>query len=222
MRLDVKFKIDELDCAIKDANMNSAAGIDGLSTKFISKFWTIFRVPLFKYANCCFRKGSLTDTFKSATIRLIPKKGDVRNIKNWRPISLLSNLYKILSRALNNRLLTTTDRVTSPVQKGFTKSRYLQEVLINVLQFIGNCENAGVSAFVLSIDYAKAFDTLSINFMKECYKFFGFGDNFINMLVTVGNMRTASIILDDGSYSKQFNLECGRPQGENLSPVSTT
>ena len=38
MRLDVKFKIDELDCAIKDANMNSAAGIDGLSTKFISKF----------------------------------------------------------------------------------------------------------------------------------------------------------------------------------------
>ena len=218
MRLDVKFKIDELDCAIKDANMNSAAGIDGLSTKFISKFWTFFRVPLFKYANCCFRKGSLTDTFKSATIRLIPKKGDVRNIKNWRPISLLSNLYKILSRALNNRLLTTTDRVTSRAQKGFTKSRYLQEVLINVLQFIGNCENAGVSAFVLSIDYAKAFDTLSINFMKECYKFFGFGDTFINMLVTVGNMRTASIILDDGSYSKQFNLECGRPQGENLSP----
>ena len=104
------------------------------------------------------------------------------------------------------------------MQKGFTKSRYLQEVLINVLQFIGNCESACISAFVLSIDYAKAFDTLSINFMKECYKFFGFGDIFINMLVTVGNMQTASIILDDGSYSKPFNLECGRPQGENLSP----
>ena len=217
-KLEEEFSISELDCAIKDANMNSAAGIDGLSTKFIAKFWNIFRVPLFKYANCCFRKGILTNTFKSATIRLIPKKGNVTQIKNWRPISLLSNLYKVLSRAINNRLLTTTDRVTSRAQKGFTKSRYLQEVLINVMEFIGNCDAAGVNAFVLSIDYAKAFDTLSIKFMTECYKFFGFGNYFINMLETVGNSRTASIILDDGSYSEQFILETGRPQGENLSP----
>ena len=39
IRLDDKFKIEELDCAIKDANMNSPTGIDGLSTKFISNFW---------------------------------------------------------------------------------------------------------------------------------------------------------------------------------------
>ena len=54
--------------------------------------------------------------------------------------------------------------------------------------------------------------------MSECYKFFGFGSYFINMLETVGNNRTASIILDDGTYSDAFNLETGRPQGENLSP----
>ena len=130
----------------------------------------------------------------------------------------MSNLYKILSRSLNNRLLTTTDRITSRAQKGFTKSRYLQEVLINVVEFISNCDAAGIPGCVLSIDYAKAFDMLSINFMKECYKFFGFGDNFINMLETVGKNRTASIILDDGTLSPSFKLETGRPQGENLSP----
>ena len=54
--------------------------------------------------------------------------------------------------------------------------------------------------------------------MSECYKFFGFGDYFINMLETVGKNRTATIILDDGSYSQSINLESGRPQGENLSP----
>ena len=217
-KLESSFAINELDDAIKKANMNSAAGIDGLSTRFISKFWKYFRVPLFKYATCCFRKGTLTSTFKSATIRLIPKKGENTSIKNWRPISLLSNLYKVLSRAINNRLLTTTDRILSRAQKGFTKSRYLQEVLINVIEFIGHCNSSNVSAFVLSIDYAKAFDTLSVNFMRECYKFFGFGDYFINMLETVGKNRTASIILDDGSYSSLIDLETGRPQGENLSP----
>ena len=54
--------------------------------------------------------------------------------------------------------------------------------------------------------------------MSECYKFFGFGSYFINMLETVGNNRNASIILYDGTYSDAFNLETGRPQGENLSP----
>ena len=52
----------------------------------------------------------------------------------------------------------------------------------------------------------KHLNTFSINFMKECYKFFGFGDNFINMLETVGKNHTASIILDDGTV-EEGNLE---------------
>jgi Reverse transcriptase (RNA-dependent DNA polymerase) len=65
------------------------------------------------YSLCCFRKGSLTHSFRSACIRLIPKKGSPKKIGNWRPISLLSNLYKILSRALNNRLKIVLDRMTN-------------------------------------------------------------------------------------------------------------
>ena len=65
---------------------------------------------------------------------------------------------------------------------------------------------------------AKAFDTLSHGFLSECYKFFGLGDHFINMIETVGRNRTASIILDSGELSPAFNLETGRPQGEILSP----
>ena len=51
-----------------------------------------------------------------------------------------------------------------------------------MIELISNCDAAGTEGLVLSIDYSKAFDTLSINFMKECYKFFGFGDYFIIML----------------------------------------
>ena len=71
-------------------------------------------------------------------------------------------------------------------------------------------------ALVISIDYAKAFDTVSIKFMSECYRFFGFGPRFINMLETVGSNRRASILLDDCKLSRTFDLETGRPQGDNL------
>ena len=72
----------------------------------------------------------------------------------------MSNLYKVLSRALNNRLKTTTDRITSRAQKGFTSSRCLQEVLINVIGFIGRCNAEKNDVVIISIDYAKALHLL--------------------------------------------------------------
>ena len=217
-KLDTPFSLTELDKAAKEANVKSAPGPDGLSTKFILKFWHYLRTPLFKYALCCFEKGHLFGSFKTACVRLIPKKGDLSKLKNWRPISLLSNLYKIISRALNNRLSTVMDKITSRAQKGFTSSRFLQEVLINVIECIANCKVNKTNAAIVAIDMAKAFDTLSHGFLSECYKFFGLGDYFINMIETVGRNRTASIILDSGELSPAFNLETGRPQGEILSP----
>jgi hypothetical protein len=126
--LEEELSIEELDSSLDGANLQSAAGIDGISTKFIKRFWFIFRYPLYRYARVAFRKGALTQSFKSAIIKLIPKKGSAKDIKKWRPISLLSCMYKIISRAVNNRLQSVVNRFTSRAQKGFTKHRYIQEV----------------------------------------------------------------------------------------------
>jgi len=216
--LESEISLEELDAALKEANKKSAPGLDGLSLRFIEKFWNIFRVPLHKYALCCFGKGSLSDTFRSAVVRLIPKKGDTSNLKNWRPISLLSNMYKLISRVLNNRLTTVMSKITSRAQKGFTDSRYLQEVLINVIEVIGHCGRQQQDGLLVAVDMAKAFDTLSHGYLLECYKFFNFGTNFTNMLETVGSNRRACIKMEDDSLSPYFPLETGRPQGEILSP----
>ena len=136
LKLEEDLSISELDAAIEGSNKNSAAGLDGLSTKFIQRYWNFFRKPLHKYAHTVFRKGTLTVSFRSSIIKLIPKKGDARDIKKWRPISLLGCLYKIISRAVNNRLKLVINRFTSRAQKGFTNHRYIQEVLINVAEKI--------------------------------------------------------------------------------------
>ena len=134
--LESPLTLAELDKGLAESNKKSAPGPDGLSANFVQKFWKFLRVPLWRYALCSFERGELSPTFRTASVRLIPKKGDISKISNWRPISLLSNLYKVLSRALNNRLKTTIDRITSRAQKGFT-TRYLQEVLINLIENIG-------------------------------------------------------------------------------------
>jgi hypothetical protein len=170
--LDRPLSIDELDKSIDKANMKSAPGIDGMSNIFIKEFWSYIRIPLFNYCNTCYTKGTLTSNFKSAAIKLIPKKGDVSSLKNWRPISLLSNLYKLISRAINNRLNKIVNRICSRSQKGFNNRRYTQECLINVIESIRYCNNNNVNGAIVAVDMAKAFDTLSHGYIRDVFRFF--------------------------------------------------
>jgi Reverse transcriptase (RNA-dependent DNA polymerase) len=123
--LEDDLSIDELDSSVSDCKVMSAGGMDGFNNSFIKKFWQFFRKPLHKYALTCFRKKALTTSFRTACIKLIPKKGDQTSIRNWQPISLLNCFYKVISRAINNRLKTFNDKITSRAQKGFTSSRQL-------------------------------------------------------------------------------------------------
>ncbi len=71
----------------------------------------------------------------------------------------------------------------------------------------------------MSIDQAKAFDSVSHKYMSQVYKFFGLGPQFINALETLVNNRTACISFEDGSHSKPIELGRGRAQGNTSSPI---
>jgi hypothetical protein len=139
-RLDREVHITELDLAIKQANKKSAPGLDGFNNTFINAYWNLFRKPLLGYLKCCLDKGQLTENFKTAKIRLIPKKGDLTKIGNWRPISLLGCFYKILSRVYTNRLKHVMDKITAIGQKGYSKTKVCQETLIPIVEAIKKCK----------------------------------------------------------------------------------
>ena len=81
--LDRNLTIEELDQSIKQVKTKSTPGADGFSNKFIQEFWDIYRVPLFKMIVKCYDNNKLTNTFKTANIKLIPKKGNLKLLKNW-------------------------------------------------------------------------------------------------------------------------------------------
>jgi exonuclease III len=218
--LDSPLTLAELDISVKKGKLRSAPGADGFSNRLIQKCWPYLRQPFFKYANFCYDTGILTHNFRSANIRLIPKKGDPQQLSNWRPISLLSNFYKILSRAINNRLSKFINRICSRGQKGYNTHRYAQEVLINVWEQIKYCRENNIKGAVVSIDMAKAFDTLSHQYLTKVYKFFNLGPNIIKWLLLLGNEREACISLDNKKNSRHFRLGRGRPQGDNISPTT--
>jgi Reverse transcriptase (RNA-dependent DNA polymerase) len=217
--LDSDLSLIELDKAAQEGDIRTAAGADGVSNAFVKKFWSFFRVPLLNNINHCFRLNCLTDNFRTTNIRLIPKKGNSKSIKNWRPISLLSCFYKVVSQAVNNRLKKFSYKFTSRAQKGFTPSRQLHEVLINIVETMSYCRSENISAALVTLDQAKAFDTILHGYVRETFKFFGVGNKFLDMLDTLGTNRSAQIILDNNKLSRPFNLGTGRPQGDCTSPI---
>ncbi len=139
--LESPLTLHELEKSINSANMKSAPGSNGISNRFIKKFWEFFKRPLLKCANYSFETGRLSDSFRTADIKLIPKKGsDLSKIKNWRPISLLNCFYKCISRAFASRIKKYMNKLTPCAQKGYANGRYCQEVLMSVLDTIETCK----------------------------------------------------------------------------------
>ncbi len=173
---------------------------------------------MFDYANSCYETGLLTENFRCAKIRLIPKKGDATQLKNWRPTSLLNCFYKLISRVVALRLCTVIDKITKVGQKGFSGSKYCQEVLIGIVDTINHVKFRNKRGVLLSLDIRKAFDSTSHSYLQMVYQFFNFGPNFMRWLNLIGTNRKACIILGNGIYSEFFDLERGNAQGDTTSP----
>ena len=95
---------EEISHAVRGLSKGKTPGSDGLPLEFYVKFWDQLCPILLQLYNFSFDHGFLSTSMQGSVTRLIFKKDDPKNLKNWRPISLLNVDYKILSKALTNRL----------------------------------------------------------------------------------------------------------------------
>ena len=164
-------------------------------------------------------RGEMTEDFRTAKLRLIPKKGDLRAIGNWRSISLLSVFYKIMGGVIANRLKTHISSLTSISQKGFQKKRKITECILNINAIMTAASKRNKNFIVMFLDFSKAFDRVSRPFIKKTLTFYGFGNFFINCIETMLKNRIAYISLPDGKSTNKFAIETGVLQGDTWAPL---
>ncbi len=110
------------------------------------------------------------------------------------------------------------DKITRVSQKGFSSTKYCQEVLIAIIDSINHLKYRKKSGALLTLDIKKAFDSTSHSYLQQVFKFFNFGPNFLGKLNLIGTNRKACIIMENGMYSEFFDLERGNAQGDTTSP----
>ena len=104
--------IKEIGSALKNTKNNKTPGLDGFPSEFLKFFWKNLKFCITDAINFSFDKGCLPLTPRQCIVTCIPKKGKPRDgIKNWRPLSMLSVLYKLAPAAIANRMKPCLDQI---------------------------------------------------------------------------------------------------------------
>lgn len=115
--------IGEAEAAIKNSKEGKAVGTDGITMEMIKAGGITIAKTLCNLYNTCLKLAIFPDEWCTAKlIILYKKKGDRRDLKNYRPLSLLSVLYKLFSKIILNRISSTLDLDLTEHQAGFKRN----------------------------------------------------------------------------------------------------
>ncbi|PKU80044.1 putative mitochondrial protein [Dendrobium catenatum] len=166
-----------------------------------------------------FKGNPIPKFFSSTSIALIPKSNNVNSWNDFRPISLCTVFYKLISKVLVNRLSVLLPKLVSPNQMGFIKGRTIVDNILIAQEF---CQDLDIKTrggnMILKLDIAKAYDNINWSFIYNMLRFFGFDDRFISLSSSCIESPFFSIILN-GKCHGSFKSSHGLRQGDPISPA---
>ena len=210
--------LEEVRTALISAANNKSPGIDGIPYEFYRKFFDVIGTDLIDVYNCIFAEGILSDSQRTAVISLIPKKGDLLNANNWRPISLLNTDYKLLAKVLQIRLSKVMNSLVNEFQTCSIPGRSIHSNMFIVRDIIEYANSDNSSIALLSLDQEKAFDKVDWGFLMKVLRKLDLGDNFIKW-ISILYRNINSRLLIHGGLSDPVQIARGVRQGCPLSPL---
>lgn len=145
---------------------DKSPGADGFTVEFFKFFWADLGEYITRSINDSYNKGEFTNIQKLGIITCIPKPDKNRQfLKNWRPITLLSVIYKIASGCIAEKLKTKLLTIINDDQTGFLKGRFIGENIRIVYDIMSYTEFSDIPGLLMLVDFEKAFDTVSWDFI---------------------------------------------------------
>ncbi|KAL4282967.1 hypothetical protein GQ457_16G007830 [Hibiscus cannabinus] len=173
--IEAPFSEAEIWNAIKCSDGNKAPGPDGFNLDFYKKFWPSLRVKVISFFKE-FYKGKLKDkSVNHSFITLIPKVSCPKKIDDFRPISLVNSLYKILAKVLSKRLDGCLEEVIGVTQFAFLKGKQILDCSFIANEVIDDLKRRKREVVVFKADFRKAYDSVAGFFWILLWSVWGLG-----------------------------------------------
>ena len=164
-----------------------------------------------------FEHNKFVRNLNSTFLVLIPKKENAVDIKDFRPISLVGGLYKVLAKVLANRLKRVVGQVVSTAQNAFVEGRQILDAVLIANEAVDALLKRKEKGLICKLDIEKAYDHLNWNFLLGVMEKMGFGRKWLNWIKWCISTTTFSVLVN-GTPSGFFRSSRGLRQGEPLSP----
>ena len=211
---------EELERAIGKLRSGKAGGESGILPEMVKAvcYEEAFMSSVLKLTEDVWRRGEVPSDWCDAVLIPLPKKGDLSHCDNWRGISLLDVVGKVVVRVLQERLQKLAEDQFPESQCGFRKGRGCTDMIFTVRQLVEKSWEHTTKTFFTFIDLRKAYDSVPREVLWVALKKLGVPDEVVKLIVSFHHRMQANIRLD-GSVSEQFEVSNGLRQGCCMAPV---
>jgi len=216
-RLVKELSLKDISEAIKALPKGKAPGHDGIPIEFFQEFESEIAPTLLLAYSAMLRTGTTSTFINKGTITLIPKSGDRAKLNNWRPITLLGSIYKILAKTLASKLRTELNEIIRPNQIGFVEGRSILDNVFMAQEGLGWAEESNQDLVLLLLDFEKAFDRIEWDFLFKALEKLGFSRTWIHWVSSFYKEGTSAIKIN-GLPGPDFKLQRSVRQGCPLAP----
>ena len=210
----------EVSKLIRNLKNKKASGFDLISNCIVKCSSKIIGPVLVDLFNKCMQVGFFPDTFKTAKVIPIFKKGDHGEVSCYRPISLLPVLGKLYEKIIAVRTIRhfNDHNLFSKHQFGFREGFTTEYAMLDIFEkLLYNLDN-GLSSCAVFLDLAKAFDSVSHSILLQKLSIYGIRDNSLKLFESYLDSRKQFVEIN-GVSSSMETIKFGVPQGSILGPL---
>ncbi|GJR77917.1 RNA-directed DNA polymerase, eukaryota [Tanacetum coccineum] len=215
--LESEISNDEIKKAVWECGSDKAPGPDGFTFGFFRHFWYLIDKEVQDAVRYFFHYNDLPNGCNSSFIALIPKIPDANLVKDFRPISLIGSIYKIIAKILTNRLVGVLGGIVNEVQSAFIDGRQILDGPFILNEMLSWCNKRKKQSLIFKVDFEKAYDSVRWDFLDDVLRKFGFGEKWCKWVQCCLHSSRGSILIN-GSPTEEFQFGKGLKQGDPLSP----
>jgi len=211
---------DELLEAISSLRNDSAPGLDGINNRTLKSIKNVIVKPLIHIFNLSLSKGIFPKAMKETCVRPLHKGGDKTNATNYRPISLISNISKILEKLVKKRLVNYMEKnnLLSRNQFGFREGRSTEDAVLELSNFVTDKLENNKKCAAVFLDLAKAFDTVNHSLLLKKLEAMGIRGVPLAWFRSYLCDRRQKVKVEE-HLSSEETMKFGIPQGTVLGPI---